>query len=141
MTWNFRVIHSKLNGQDMYALHEVYYDEEGNIEMWTQDPLDCWEDLVDLEGTAKHVLNDIQKFPIVEASTLKDYKLDGGAQYMATLERDFLCKYVPVRLPGPEGNYIWTERRKTDEEEVRNAVQEAVRKAQEERRGERNDAV
>jgi len=34
MTWNYRVIQ-----HEILAIHEVYYDDKGNIESWTADPV------------------------------------------------------------------------------------------------------
>ena len=40
MTWNYRVIHEKIilgdYEEDVYTIHEVYYDEEGNPELTTE---------------------------------------------------------------------------------------------------------
>ena len=43
MTWNYRIIHYKDGG---YGLHEVFYNEEGSIDGWTEQPIDfvCGED-------------------------------------------------------------------------------------------------
>lgn len=45
MTWNHRVMRhvELLDGEEVpntvwYAVHEVYYDEHGNIDGWTQEP-------------------------------------------------------------------------------------------------------
>lgn len=38
MSWNYRVIHRKhANDEDTYAIHEVYYNEYGEITLWSQD--------------------------------------------------------------------------------------------------------
>lgn len=38
MTWNYRVIrHEDENGDCVYRIHEVYYDDAGNIKSWTED--------------------------------------------------------------------------------------------------------
>jgi hypothetical protein len=40
MTWNYRVMKRK-NDAGIYdfGIHEVYYDEHGNINSWTENPL------------------------------------------------------------------------------------------------------
>ena len=35
MTWNYR----RLMTESGYAIHEVYYDEQGDIEMWSDNPI------------------------------------------------------------------------------------------------------
>ncbi len=40
MCWNYRVMKKKNSEGDFeYGIYEVYYDEIGNISMWTQEPL------------------------------------------------------------------------------------------------------
>ena len=43
MTWNYRVVRKTNTGYDMldeyYGIHEVYYDDDGNPEMVTVDPV------------------------------------------------------------------------------------------------------
>jgi hypothetical protein len=59
--WNHRVIATKQDDPDnpyYYAIHEVHYDEAGNVEGWTVDPTPVsGEDLDDL----KWVLESMQK--------------------------------------------------------------------------------
>jgi hypothetical protein len=38
-TWNYRVVR-RLNGDtEEYDIREIYYDEAGEITMWTQEPI------------------------------------------------------------------------------------------------------
>ncbi len=38
--WNYRVVKSKLdNCEDWYGMHEVYYDDEGNINAISEDAI------------------------------------------------------------------------------------------------------
>jgi hypothetical protein len=50
MTWNYRVVHRVINAKDIYAVHEVYYDEDGLPEMVTEEPVNAqgetYEELV-----------------------------------------------------------------------------------------------
>lgn len=43
MTWNYRVIKTKQIIDKIehitYAIHEVYYDENGQVESWTENPV------------------------------------------------------------------------------------------------------
>ena len=55
MTWNYRVIRKTQTGYDnlgeYYGIHEVYYDDDGNPEMVTVEPVgpdgDTYEELVE----------------------------------------------------------------------------------------------
>jgi hypothetical protein len=38
MHWNHRVIRSRRNGEEWYAIHEVYYDDDGKPETYTAEP-------------------------------------------------------------------------------------------------------
>ena len=41
MPWNYRVIHRKhANDEDTYAIHEVYYNDYGEITLWSQDGIE-----------------------------------------------------------------------------------------------------
>jgi hypothetical protein len=39
MTWNHRLVKRAHDNEVFYAIHEVYYDEQGNPESITQDPV------------------------------------------------------------------------------------------------------
>ncbi|MET3878841.1 hypothetical protein [Chitinophaga sp. OAE865] len=40
MSWNYRVMKRKnKSGEYEFGIYEVYYDEEGNIESWTENPV------------------------------------------------------------------------------------------------------
>ena len=39
MTWNHRLVKRTHGAQVLYGIHEVYYDEQGNPESITQDPV------------------------------------------------------------------------------------------------------
>ena len=37
MSWNYRVMKSKDGEDDWYQIHEVYYDEDNNVNGWTKN--------------------------------------------------------------------------------------------------------
>lgn len=39
MDWNYRVVKREDKGQEWYAIHEVYYDEQGKPEMITESAI------------------------------------------------------------------------------------------------------
>jgi len=38
MGWNYRVIMKQYKEEKDYTIHEVYYDEEGNIKQYSKNP-------------------------------------------------------------------------------------------------------
>ena len=51
MSWNYRVIFQ----DDCYSIHEVYYDDEGNIESWTERAVGIsGETIRELKGDLKY---------------------------------------------------------------------------------------
>lgn len=48
MGWNYRMLrHTHGPGEEWLAIHEVYYDEKGNVVTWTEDPSQPIGDTVD----------------------------------------------------------------------------------------------
>ena len=68
MHWNYRVIktfHSE-TGEAEFRIHEVYYDENGNINGWTQDPISSFgTDLGELREDIRYHLTAFHK-PILK---------------------------------------------------------------------------
>ena len=71
MTWNYRIIHYKDGG---YGLHEVFYNEEGSIDGWTEQPIDfvCGEDegLQGVKESLELALEDCL-FPVLEEKEIE----------------------------------------------------------------------
>ena len=67
MTWNYRIFkHKGTDGHDpvpTYALHEVYYDEEGKTRGWTLEPMagHHHESVEELLAELAQMLNDATK--------------------------------------------------------------------------------
>ena len=40
MKWNFRIIHTKMDDESTYRIHEVYYGEKGTISNWAKVPVE-----------------------------------------------------------------------------------------------------
>ena len=56
MSWNHRVIHSVINGEDIYQIHEVFYDDEGK-------PVSCTvEGVSPLGETKRELIEDMGRF-------------------------------------------------------------------------------
>lgn len=72
MTWNYRVIHSVEQGEDWYAIHEVYYDAEGTPKDMTVEPVAVGG------GTLDELREDIDRYqvalerPVLEAAAFRE---------------------------------------------------------------------
>lgn len=67
MTWNHRII-KKLDSlaNVYYEIHEVYYDNRGNPDGWTEDPVTPYgTNLEDLHADLAYLLNALDK-PVME---------------------------------------------------------------------------
>ncbi len=69
MTWNYRIIRHK---EGHFALHEVYYDDDGNPDGWTQDPItfvvDSDEGTAGLITSLEMALKDARDRPVLDFS-------------------------------------------------------------------------
>ena len=79
MTWNYQVIHHDLDPKDEYlALHEVYYDEEGKVIRWTENPVPFMGNtLAGLMETLLVAHVDARRWPVLRESELMKL-LDGS---------------------------------------------------------------
>ena len=62
MPWNYRVIRSESGGEITFALHEVYYDEGGTINGWTENAvgLGGFESVMDLLNALEMMAKDVR---------------------------------------------------------------------------------
>lgn len=64
MSWNYRILVSETNGEDYYAIHEVFYDDGGNPNGWTQEPIDFGGDSVlSVYSALRMAYLDIRRYP------------------------------------------------------------------------------
>lgn len=50
MTWNYRVAVETVRGTQRFTIVEVYYNDAGDVESWTESVAPCgddWQDLAD----------------------------------------------------------------------------------------------
>lgn len=69
--WNYRVIRKNHRKTDScsYHIHEVYYDDENNIESWTRSPVEpMGETLAELRGDIHFFLKAFQKPVLIETN-------------------------------------------------------------------------
>lgn len=62
MSWNNRIMRRKTDHGYYYSIHEVFYDDEGQINGWTHEGICAGGETVeDLIGMLEMQLNDIKK--------------------------------------------------------------------------------
>ena len=69
MTWNYRVIkrHYDESGITVFAIHEVYYNEDQSIDLWSKDPMaPNGETIASLQEDLKHFQEAFGKPVLVE---------------------------------------------------------------------------
>ena len=70
MSWNYRVVQHGESKDSHFAVHEVFYDESGNITHWTADPINITgEDLDEVKDVVVQIAKDIS-LPVLLASEL-----------------------------------------------------------------------
>ena len=76
-TWNYRVIRKKNeSGEITFQIHEVYYDHAGEINGWTERPVQpLGESISELHKDIRHFLEAFQKETLEEVTTEKGGKL------------------------------------------------------------------
>lgn len=84
MRWNYRVVKETkyMNNKydfDHYQVLEVYYDDDGNIQGWSENAYGIlsWDNYDDLKGTAEQVLEAFKKpVLVVTGDTLIEESTD-----------------------------------------------------------------
>ena len=62
MTWNNRIMRHKHDRCDYYQMHEVYYDKDGKVDGWTENPkIPYGENVDELIEHLEQLLNDAKK--------------------------------------------------------------------------------
>jgi len=77
MSWNYRVVKKKFeNGFCDYSIYEVYYDEFGNIKMWSAEPvtLEAFENTKDINNNLKLIRKALNRptLLLINEETLKE---------------------------------------------------------------------
>jgi hypothetical protein len=77
MTWNCRIIHHDKDENPYFAIHEVFYDEHGEVANWTTNPIDVsGKSQMEVTKALKQMLEDITKTEMLLESQL--YKVVHG---------------------------------------------------------------
>jgi hypothetical protein len=63
MSWNYRVLKEPIDGIVTFRIIEVYYDEDGRVEAWSNNTANIlvWADYNDLKGTVEYLSGAFQK--------------------------------------------------------------------------------
>ena len=66
MSWNYRVVKKADRLGNYFEIHEVYYDDNGNPNGWTEDAIKPYGvDLDDLRWVLEHMVTALDK-PVLE---------------------------------------------------------------------------
>lgn len=77
MSWNHRVIKKTVDGEEMFTIHEVYYDDQGNPESVTKNPVPAFGNNVEeLSHNLIHMLSALTK-PILDYTMFEENKKTG----------------------------------------------------------------
>lgn len=70
MTWNYRVIKHDQSRPAYFAVHEVYYDEKGNVQSWTAESVVIVGDSKqEVMKTLEYIMADV-RHPVLKESEL-----------------------------------------------------------------------
>lgn len=63
-TWNYRIIHHDTDSQAPWCgLHEVFYNEDGSLQMYAEEAEIVGDNRDDIVATLKEMLSDIERSP------------------------------------------------------------------------------
>ena len=66
MSWNYRVVKYGEPLEDVYLIHEVYYNKRGKIECWSEGEMHpLGSSLKELRGDLKHMTQAL-KLPVLQ---------------------------------------------------------------------------
>jgi hypothetical protein len=70
MTWDYRIIKHDTVKSGHFAIHEVYYDDKGNVEAWTEEPIEIiGSSKSEIVKDMEYIISDIKQ-PILNESEL-----------------------------------------------------------------------
>ena len=70
--WNNRIVKHEKNGVTWCSVHEVFYNENGGINGYTDKPITIvGETVEDVKSQLEMIAKDIEKHEVIDASTVK----------------------------------------------------------------------
>jgi hypothetical protein len=81
VTWNFRILYHDKDEYPWYGVHEVFYNEDGNIYTYTENAMDLIGETEEyVKSYVDMVQKDINRLPILVESEIilaePDYELE-----------------------------------------------------------------
>ena len=71
MFWNYRIIKHDKKKPVFFAVHEVFYNDKGNVENWTADPIDIsGETKKELIAVLGRMTEDLKQPVLIETELL-----------------------------------------------------------------------
>jgi hypothetical protein len=77
-------MYHEFEGEEWYAIHEVFYTEDGKIVAWTQNPVDVIAESVEGIGwVLRSMLKDVHEYPVLsyDMEPEADWPLGDGTSY------------------------------------------------------------
>jgi hypothetical protein len=72
LMWNNRIVKHEKDDAVWYSVHEVFYNDNGGINGYTEDPISIvGETVEDVKSQLKMIMKDIEKHEVIDASTVK----------------------------------------------------------------------
>ncbi len=103
--WNYRIIKKEIleSEEKAYQIHEVYYDEQGNIEGWTESPISPFgatpeelrEDIrYQLNAFRKPILKEKKEEPITLVPDEEESEINDGHYFEAMDRASVAVDYI-----------------------------------------------
>ena len=77
--WNNRIVKHKKDDAVWYSVHEVFYNDNGGIKFYTENPITIFGETVEeVKSQLEMITKDIQEHEVIDASTVKLEGCSGG---------------------------------------------------------------
>ena len=83
-TWNYRVVKKNVNGEIIFGIHEGFYDDDGNLEGITEDPVTIYaeESVEKLKKELEYIITALEAEPVIYEEVLT-MRMDGSGTSMS----------------------------------------------------------
>ena len=72
LMWNNRIVKHEKDDTVWYSVHEVFYNKNGGINSYTEDPITILGETVEeVKSQLKMIMRDIEKHEVIDASTVE----------------------------------------------------------------------
>ena len=98
--WNYRLVEHKNSWKDLdgktqiektFEIHEVYYDKDGNIIAWTENPVQLYfQSLADLKAMIKRLKKLKQKTILRIVEYIDGEKLEDTGKLLKDIDDDYI---------------------------------------------------